>query len=83
MKIRMITLGAGPMGVLEAGRVYEVDEQTGRAMIAGHYATPVMEPAASSQPPVEEPKPVETADVPPLTAEKAFRPSPRRRSSKE
>lgn len=38
MKIRMLTLAAGPDGVLQAGKIAEVPEATARALIAGGYA---------------------------------------------
>lgn len=41
MKIRMLTLAAGPDGVLQAGKIAEVPEATARALIAGGYAVAV------------------------------------------
>ena len=38
MKIRMLTLAAGPDGVLQAGKIAEVPEARARALIAGGYA---------------------------------------------
>ena len=38
MKIRMLTLAAGPDGVLQAGKIAEVPEAKARALIAGGYA---------------------------------------------
>lgn len=36
--IRMITLAAGPQGVLQPGKVYQVDDALAAALIAGHNA---------------------------------------------
>lgn len=36
--IRMITLAAGPQGVLEPGKVYQVDDALAAALIAGRNA---------------------------------------------
>lgn len=41
MKIRMLTLAAGPDGVLQAGKIAEVPEARARALIAGGYAVDV------------------------------------------
>lgn len=51
-QIKMITLYAGPAGVMQAGEIYEVDSQLAAALIAGRYA------AAVKAAPV-----VETADL--------------------
>ena len=62
MKIRLITLMAGPEGVFPPGSVIEVSPEEARALIAGGYAEPVPRPAA---PPKDELPPVETAAVRP------------------
>ena len=36
--IRMITLAAGPQGVLQPGKVYQVDDALADALVAGRYA---------------------------------------------
>lgn len=38
MKIKMLTLQAGPQGVREAGKTYEVPEKEAKALIVGGYA---------------------------------------------
>lgn len=55
MKIRMITLAAGPDGARHPGKTYVVSTQEGEALIAGSYAvevksTDAAKPAASSSP---------------------------------
>jgi hypothetical protein len=44
MKIRMLTLAAGPNGSFEAGHVYDVDRKTALEWIAARYAEPFREP---------------------------------------
>ena len=41
MNIRMLALQAGPTGVRELGKVYDVPDQEAKALIAGGYAEPV------------------------------------------
>lgn len=41
MKIRMRTTSAGPAGVRDYGREYDVPESEARDLIAGHYAVAV------------------------------------------
>jgi hypothetical protein len=41
MKITMRTLSAGPQGVLDAGKTYNVDDKFARDLITGGYAVPV------------------------------------------
>lgn len=48
MKVKMLTLQAGPNGVREAGRIYDVPEAEARQLIEGRYAVEV-----SRQEPVE------------------------------
>jgi hypothetical protein len=53
MKIRLLTLAAGPDGVMPAGSVADVSEDLGRALIDGQFAVAVDLPA--------KPAPIETA----------------------
>jgi len=47
MQVRMVTLAAGPLGVLQAGDTVEVTEAMGAALIAvGAAVTVASEPAA-------------------------------------
>jgi len=41
MKIKMMTLYAGPGGVMTPGSVYDVDQKIGQALVAGKYAVRV------------------------------------------
>ncbi len=41
MRIKMITTSAGPNGVKQAGRTYEVSAAEGRSLCQGGYASPV------------------------------------------
>lgn len=55
MKIRMITLSAGPDGARQPGRTYTVSDAEGKALVGGGYAvevksTDVAKAAASSAP---------------------------------
>ena len=38
MKVKMLTLDAGPQGVRQPGKVYEVPTAEGKTLIAGGYA---------------------------------------------
>lgn len=76
MKIRLITLMAGPEGVFPPGSVIEVSPEEARALVAGGYAEPLPRPAA---PPKEEPSTVETATVQP--GSRAVRPDPKARKT--
>lgn len=38
MKVKMLTLDAGPQGVRQPGKVYDVSATEGKALIAGGYA---------------------------------------------
>lgn len=44
MKIKMLTVAAGPTGIKYQGFSYEVSEDEGRAMIKGGYATEMITP---------------------------------------
>lgn len=43
MKIKMLTLAAGPDGVKHPGTIYDVDAKEGKALIEGRYAEAVAE----------------------------------------
>lgn len=43
MKIKMITLYAGPLGVMESGQTYEVAAEIGQALVDGRFAVAVAE----------------------------------------
>lgn len=43
MKIKMLTLAAGPDGVKHPGEIYDVDTKEGKALIEGRYAEAVDE----------------------------------------
>jgi hypothetical protein len=49
MKIRLITLMAGPEGVFPPGSVIEVSPEEACALIAGGYAEPVLRQAAPAK----------------------------------
>lgn len=65
--IRMITLAAGPQGVLQPGKVYQVDDALAAALIAGRCA--VLAPSD---------KAIEATVIEP--PERAVTPRPQRRS---
>lgn len=48
-RIRMITLAAGPAGVLEPGRVYEVEDERAQKLVAAGAAVAV-EPQMAKAP---------------------------------
>lgn len=56
MRVRMLTLSAGPAGVVQPGAVVEVSDEEGRALIAGRYAELV-------EVPIKAAVPVETATL--------------------
>ncbi len=41
MRVKMISTSAGPSGIKQAGRVYEVSSAEGRSLCQGGYASPV------------------------------------------
>lgn len=41
MKVRAITLMAGPGGVIHPGQVFDAPDEKAKALIAGRYAVPV------------------------------------------
>ncbi len=78
MRIKLRTIYAGPLGTFQPGAVVDFPEAQAEALVAGGYATPVVEPAPSAPTP---PKPAagepELAVLPP-TPEKAVAPRGRR-----
>jgi uncharacterized Zn finger protein len=67
MKIKMLTLSAGPEGVLEAGKSYDVDKKFGQALIEGRYAvvaTIISKAAAAEKPEMPENPMIETTEAP-------------------
>lgn len=44
MKIKMITLEAGPEGIKQPGGIYDVDPKEGKTLVDGGYAEAVDEP---------------------------------------
>jgi len=73
MKITMRTLSAGPAGILEAGKTYEVEDRFARALVGGGYAVPAGKPIPAAAPAIEVPAEVETAVAAPAP-EKAVSP---------
>lgn len=57
MKIRMITLAAGPCGVFQPGKVYTVEDVVGAPMVAGAYAVRLDVPVEVKVPPAPLPPP--------------------------
>ncbi len=53
MRVQMVTLAAGPAGVREIGKVYDLEEDEALALLDGGYALPVSEPV--SEPGEDEP----------------------------
>lgn len=74
MRVRMRTTAAGPWGVLSAGRVGEVPDAVGRAMVNAGSATEERDGVVA---PPEAPPPVVTATAEP--AEATIVEPPRRR----
>ena len=70
MKITMRTLSAGPAGILEARKTYEVEDRFARVLVAGGYAIPAGKPVPAAAPAIEVPTEVETTMAAP-SAEKA------------
>lgn len=54
MKVKMLTLAAGPDGVKHPGGIYDVDAKEGKALIEGRYAEAVDVTAEQEQPEDEE-----------------------------
>lgn len=54
MKIKMITLAAGPEGIKQPGGIYDVDPKEGKTLVDGGYAKAVDEPKEVSE--QEQPK---------------------------
>lgn len=53
MKIRMNTLLAGPAGILEAGKIYDVDPDQANQLVTGGYAVLLEKPARVVEIPVQ------------------------------
>lgn len=64
MRIQMITLFAGPAGVMQPGSVHDVDAKLGAVLVAGRYAVDqtAAAPAAAPVPP-SQPIAMETTAV--------------------
>lgn len=74
MKIKMNSLLAGPAGIMEAGRVYDVDPAQAQALAANGYAE-IIDPPAKKVP---APPVVETMALQPEPQpEQAVQPRPR------
>jgi len=73
MKIRMITLYAGPAGVMEGGKEYDVSPAVAKQLVEGRFAVAVgKEPAPVV---VQREEQIETA-VPDIAVEMEVRPAP-------
>ena len=57
MKIKMPTLAAGPHGVYQAGREYDLPPEIAEPMVAGDYAELLEEPPKRPTPKSEARKP--------------------------
>lgn len=65
MKIKHLTLMAGPGGTFPAGAVREVDPNTGRQLVAGGYAVEIVaEAPAAKVPETADQHAPETAEAP-------------------
>lgn len=49
MRVRMKTLGAGPLGVWRPGEIIEVEPATGEQLVAGNYAERIDAPEPQSE----------------------------------
>ena len=49
MKVKMITLSAGPDGIVRPGNVIEVKVTEGRALIKGGYAVEIDKPKGDKE----------------------------------
>ena len=76
MKVRLLTLMAGPEGVVHPGAVIEVSPEEAEALITGGFAERVEQ---SGKPETAEPAPVETAAIEP--GNRAVRPAARPRKA--
>jgi len=75
MKIKMITLYAGPGGVMEPGHTYEVESKLGQALVQGRFALP-----AQKATPVE--AALEAASLTVESLEEAILPAPHKGARK-
>lgn len=53
MEIRMRTLSAGPQGVRQAGKKYNVETAEANELIAGGFAVPAVAPSAKAERPAK------------------------------
>jgi hypothetical protein len=60
MKVKMITLDAGPEGVKQPGQIYNVDDKEGKDLLDGGYAEKVEESQQS------EPQSIDFSQLPDL-----------------
>lgn len=49
MRIEMKTLAAGPFGILEVGKVYQVEKDIGQPLIDGGFAVAPTDPNAEAE----------------------------------
>lgn len=57
MRVQMVTLAAGPSGLREIGKVYDVDDDEARILVEGGYALEVTDPARPPKPADQDPAP--------------------------
>ena len=76
MKVFLLTLMAGPEGVVHPGAVIDVSIEEARELIAGGFAEPA---GQAGKPEAVDPAPVETAAVEP--GSRAMRPAARPRKT--
>ncbi len=72
MRIKHLTLMAGPSGTFAAGTVREIDGDTGKQLVAGGYAVEI---AAASAPETATRATPETAEAPAARARSKGKPS--------
>ncbi len=64
-RIKMLTLSAGPDGVMEIGKTYSVDAKTAETLVKGRFAVYIEKPKPTPKPkPKAKPKPLEQATKP-------------------
>lgn len=49
MKIKMLTISAGPDGVIRPGDVIDVEKKEGKALIGGGYGAEILEDPAENE----------------------------------
>lgn len=72
MKVRMLTIMAGPSGSAHPGKVLDVDDATGREWVKRHFAV-AMDPAPET---AEAPPAPEAADEPSASEQTIEPPAP-------